>query len=76
MEMRLERLSLATDRQDCRIEASSCTRNTPERILKVIEIYRTVFNDVGAGEDGRTPAMRPGLAEGRIRLEDIIYFEG
>lgn len=47
----------------------------PVRILKLIEIYRTAFNYVEAGEDGRTPAMRIGLAEGRIRLEDIIYFE-
>lgn len=48
----------------------------PERILKLIEIYRTVFNYVETGEDGRTPAMRLGLAQGRIRLEDIVYFEG
>lgn len=48
----------------------------PEVVVKLLEMYRVVFNYVETGKGGRTPAMRLGLAEGRIRLEDIIYFDG
>jgi len=29
---------------------------------------------VGVGEDGKTPAMRLGLAKGGVSIEDIIYY--
>jgi len=46
----------------------------PYVVQKLLEMYRVVFNYVEVGEDGKTPAMRFGLAKGAIRLEDIIYF--
>ncbi|WP_247539300.1 hypothetical protein, partial [Ralstonia pseudosolanacearum] len=38
------------------------------------EIYRVYFNYCEAGEDKKTPAMRLGLARGRVDSEDILYF--
>lgn len=32
------------------------------------------FNYCKVGEDGKTPAMRLGLARGRVAPEDIVYF--
>ncbi|MEH2513713.1 hypothetical protein V1291_005067 [Nitrobacteraceae bacterium AZCC 1564] len=37
-------------------------------------IYRTYFNFSAKGQDGKTPAMRIGLAKGAIRFEDVLYF--
>jgi hypothetical protein len=48
--------------------------HNPEVVVKLLEMYRVVLNHVETGTNGRTPAMRLGLAEGRIRFEDIIYF--
>lgn len=38
-------------------------------------IYRVYYNYVKTGDDGKTPAMRLGLAEKQITLEKIIYFK-
>ena len=46
----------------------------PEVIVKLLGIFRVFYNYVAVGEDGKTPAMRLGLAKGPIKLEDIIYF--
>jgi transposase-like protein len=46
----------------------------PARIEKVIEIFRVFYNYVQAGEEGKTPAMRLGLAEKRVKLEEILGF--
>ncbi len=46
----------------------------PESIIKVLDIFRVFYNYVGSGEDGKTPAMRLGLAKGKVSLEDIIYY--
>lgn len=37
-------------------------------------IFRTYFKYCEVGEDGKTPAMRLGLARGRLAPEDIVYF--
>lgn len=47
---------------------------SPEMVEKALVIYRTYFNFIAKGQDGKTPAMRIGLAKGAIRFEDILYF--
>jgi len=34
------------------------------------------YNYVAVGEDKKTPAMRLGLAQGPIKIEDLLYFVG
>lgn len=46
----------------------------PQNLGRVLEIFRVFYNYCSAGEDGKTPAMRLGLARGPVRLEDVIYF--
>lgn len=46
----------------------------PETIVKMLGIFRVFYNFCLVGKDGQTQAMRLGLAKGRTRLEDIIYF--
>jgi hypothetical protein len=47
----------------------------PDVLAKLVTIFRTYFNYCEVGEtDGRTPAMRLGLARGRVAPEDIVYF--
>lgn len=46
----------------------------PETIVKMLGIFRVFYNYCIAGQDGKTPAMRLGLAKGKVSLEDIIYF--
>lgn len=46
----------------------------PEVVVKLLEIYRVYYNYVQRGEDGKTPAMRLGLAKGRIEIEDLLRF--
>jgi len=45
----------------------------PNLVKKLLDIYRVYYNFVKKGEDGKTPAMRLGLAKGVVRYEDIIY---
>jgi hypothetical protein len=40
---------------------------------KTLVIYRTYFNFIANGADGKTPATRIGLARGNIRLEDVLF---
>lgn len=47
---------------------------SPEMVEKALVIYRTYFNFIAKGQDGKTPAMRIGLAKGAIRFEDVLYF--
>lgn len=47
----------------------------PEVLVKVLGIFRTYFNYCEVGQDGKTPAMRLGLAKGPIAPEDIVYFQ-
>lgn len=46
----------------------------PAMIVKMLGIFRVFYNFCLAGQDGKTPAMRLGLAKGKVALEDIIYF--
>lgn len=46
----------------------------PASIVKLLGIFRVFYNYCAAGKDGKTPAMRLGLAKGVVSLEDIIYF--
>jgi hypothetical protein len=46
----------------------------PETIVKMLGIFRVFYNYCLAGQDKKTPAMRLGLAKGKVSLEDIIYF--
>jgi transposase-like protein len=47
----------------------------PATIVKLLEIFRVAYNYVWAGQDGKTPAMRLGLAKAPIALEDLLYFD-
>lgn len=51
------------------------TPYNPFRLQQALEIYRTVYNYCFVGKDKQTPAMRLGLAKGKVELEDIIYFQ-
>jgi hypothetical protein len=46
----------------------------PEIAVKLLSIFRVFYNYCAVGKDVQTPAMRLGLAKGRVSLEDIIYF--
>lgn len=46
----------------------------PGSIVKLLGIFRVFYNYCATGKDGKTPAMRLGLAKGTIGLEDIIYY--
>jgi hypothetical protein len=41
---------------------------------KTLVIYRTYFNFIAKGHDGKIPAMRIGLAKGPIQFEGVLYF--
>jgi hypothetical protein len=47
---------------------------SPEMVEKMLTIFRTYFNFIAKGKDGKTPAMRLGLAKGPVRFEEVIYF--
>lgn len=46
----------------------------PGNVAKVLDIMRTVHNYILTGRDGKTPAVRLGLAQAPLDYEDIIYF--
>lgn len=46
----------------------------PAMVGKLLDIYRTMVNFVEVGKDGKTPAMRIGLARGVVTPEDILYY--
>lgn len=46
----------------------------PDLVPKWLELYRVYHNFVQVGDDGRTPAMRMGLAKVPIPVEDILHF--
>lgn len=45
----------------------------PEMYVKLADLYRLFYNFVLKGKDGKTPAMRLGIAKGAVSLEKIIY---
>jgi len=46
----------------------------PASIVKMLGIFRVFYNYCLVGQDKKTPAMRLGLAKGKVALEDIIYY--
>lgn len=46
----------------------------PAKAAKMLDIYRVYYNFIKKGDDGKTPAMRLGLAKGPCTVEDIIYY--
>jgi transposase-like protein len=46
----------------------------PATIVKLLGIFRVFYNYCVPGKDKKTPAMRLGLAKGKVALEDLIYF--
>jgi transposase-like protein len=46
----------------------------PRSIVKLLEMFRVFYNYVLVGLDKQTPAMRLGLAERPVTLEEIVHF--
>jgi len=46
----------------------------PDTIVRLLGMLRVFYNYCAVGKDGKTPAMRLGIAKGIVDLEDIIYF--
>lgn len=78
--MQIRRLLMALERpihtpsNDGRVWRGYSPYN-PTRVQPLLDVYRCFYNFVKIGKDGRTPAMRLGLAKGPIRIEDILYFD-
>jgi transposase-like protein len=47
----------------------------PEVAAMLLDIYRVNYNYLEVGADKQTPAMRLGLAKGKVRLTEILTFE-
>ena len=45
----------------------------PAMIGKYLAVFRTMANFIGVGLDGKTPAMRLGLAKQPLTYEDIVW---
>lgn len=46
----------------------------PESIVKLLEIFRVIYNYTRVGKDKKTPAMRLGLANRPVKPRDIVTF--
>jgi hypothetical protein len=46
----------------------------PTVVMRLLEIFRVTYNVALVGEDGKTPAMRLGLANRPMTLKDIIEY--
>ena len=44
-------------------------------VAKLLDIFRVFYNFVEVGKNKQTPAMRLGLARGKITVEDIVYYQ-
>ncbi|MDZ7711846.1 MAG: hypothetical protein U5L06_01420 [Rhodovibrio sp.] len=69
--MPLER-PIATPSNVGRVWHGYCPYN-PKIIQQLLDIYRAYYNYVEPGADKKTPAMRLGIARGKVRVEDILY---
>jgi hypothetical protein len=47
----------------------------PIMVGKLLDIFRVFYNFVEVGKNKQTPAMRLGLAKGKITIEDIVYYQ-
>ncbi|WP_404382694.1 hypothetical protein [Caenispirillum salinarum] len=68
----LER-GIATPRNDNRIWSLYAPYD-PAMVEKIATIVRFYYNYMETGNDGKTPAMRLGLAKGRIYHRDLVRF--
>ena len=50
-----------------------CSPYNPVIVEKFSDIHRTAANFAGVSRDGRTPAMRLGLAKGIVDADEILY---
>ena len=66
---------IATPSNAGRVWHGYCPYN-PKIIQQLLDIYRTYYNYVEPGRDKKTPAMRIGIARGKVRIEDILYHPG
>lgn len=65
--------SSGTNANRTRYGYSSCN---PANYIKMVELFRLFYSFIYVGEsDGKTPAMRLGLAKGLVSYEQIIYFD-
>lgn len=48
----------------------------PEVVAMLLDIYRVHYNYLEVGDDKKTPAIRLGLAKGKVRLTEILTFDG
>lgn len=46
----------------------------PVVVVRLLEIYRVYYNYLQPGEDGKTPAMRLGLADRPISVDELLKF--
>jgi hypothetical protein len=49
---------------------------SPLVVAQLVEIFRVYYNYIKTGKDKKTPAMRLGLAKGKVSFDDIVYFNG
>jgi len=47
----------------------------PVMVGKLLDIFRIFYNFVEEGQNKQTPAMRLGLAKGKVTVEDIVYYQ-
>lgn len=47
----------------------------PVMVDKLLNIFRIFYNFVEVGRNNQTPAMRIGLAKGKNKIKDIIYYQ-
>jgi hypothetical protein len=47
----------------------------PQNLAMVLTIFKVAHNYCLSDEEGKTPAMKLGLAKGPVALEDILYFQ-
>ena len=78
--MQIRRLMMALERPIYTPSSQGCTWHgyslyDPARLQQLLDIYRCYHNFIKVGDDGRTPAMRLGLAKGVIRYRDVLAFE-
>jgi hypothetical protein len=58
-----------------KIYSSENSSPSTKSVKKLLEMFRVFYNYVLVGMDKQTPAMRLGLAKGRVSLEDIVHFQ-
>ena len=47
----------------------------PVMVVNLLDIFRVFYNFVEVGKNKQTPAMRLGVAKGKIPIENIIYYQ-